>query len=495
VKKKGIEQIKIKRFSKMFFRSNKIIFVLLLIISTITISNAKNDNFKVALTGKYPPFSMYDSHGNLAGFDVDVSKAIADKLDKKLILIATQWDAILPGLLTGKYDVIIGSMAVTKERSKKVNFSDPYYESGAQLFIHKRSANSIKSINDCTDKRIGVVLGETFAQFLRNKHPGIERVTYKSTVDIFNDLDNGRISGFVSDKLLGMYQIKKSKRKFIPTGELLFKEQMAIPVNKNNKILLQEVNKALSEMRESGELQQLFDKWFSNNSVKQKQTSIKRITIIKLFVKGFGLTLLVAFLSIIIGFLLAVPGGLILNNKKITGNKVIRAVNDLFRGTPVLIQLFFVYFGIGGLLSQKFGINLSAITAAIFTLSINAAAYMSEVVRSGLMSVPMGQKYAAKAIGFNKWQIFSLVIWPQAFRIALPPLMNSVVALIKDTALISVITVPEIIRQAQSVISITFDPIKYYLIVALMFYLITFPLMKFSAILEKQIKEKGFGNA
>ncbi len=68
----------------MFFRSNKIIFVLLLIISTITISNAKNDNFKVALTGKYPPFSMYDSHGNLAGFDVDVSKAIADKLDKNL---------------------------------------------------------------------------------------------------------------------------------------------------------------------------------------------------------------------------------------------------------------------------------------------------------------------------------------------------------------------------------------------------------------------------
>lgn len=483
----------------MFYRSNKILFALLLIILTITISNAKKEDFKVALTGKYPPFSMYDSNGNLAGFDVDISKAVADKLDKKLILIATQWDAILPGLLTEKYDVIIGSMAVTKERSKKVNFSDSYYESGAQLFIHKRSVDSIKSINDCVNKRIGVVLGETYAQFLRSKYPKIERVTYKSTVDIFNDLDNDRISGFVSDKLLGIYQIKKSKRKFVPTGELLFKEQMAIPVNKNDKILLKKINKALSEMRKTGELQQLFDKWFDitehDSHIKQEQTSIKNITIIKLFAKGFGLTLLVAFLSIIIGFLLAVPGGIILNNKKITGNMVLRAVNDFFRGTPVLIQLFFVYFGIGGLLSQKFGINLSAVTAAVLTLSINAAAYMSEVVRSGLMSVPMGQKNAAKAIGFNKWQIFSFVIWPQAFRIALPPLMNSVVALIKDTALISVITVPEIIRQAQSVISITFDPIKYYLIVALMFYLVTFPLMKFSAKLEKQIKKKGFGNA
>jgi polar amino acid transport system permease protein len=90
--------------------------------------------------------------------------------------------------------------------------------------------------------------------------------------------------------------------------------------------------------------------------------------------------------------------------------------------------------------------------------------------------------------------VFFDIVWPQAFRIALPPLMNSVVALIKDTALVSVITVSEVIRQAQSIISVTFNPAKYYLIVAVMFFVVTFPLMKLSGKLERKIRERGFAN-
>jgi polar amino acid transport system permease protein len=132
------------------------------------------------------------------------------------------------------------------------------------------------------------------------------------------------------------------------------------------------------------------------------------------------------------------------------------------------------------------------ITSAIFTLSINAAAYMSEVVRSGLMSVDPGQQYAGRALGLSRWQVFRLVVWPQAFRIALPPLMNSIVALIKDTALISVIGVAEVVRNARTLQSMTFKPGRYYLIVAVMFFCVTFPLMKLAGWLEKRIREKGF---
>jgi polar amino acid transport system permease protein len=132
--------------------------------------------------------------------------------------------------------------------------------------------------------------------------------------------------------------------------------------------------------------------------------------------------------------------------------------------------------------------------AAIITLSINAAAYMSEVVRSGLMSVDRGQALAARSLGFTKLQAFTLIIWPQAFRIAMPPLMNSVVSLLKDTALISVISVAEVIREAQSIISVTFDPVKYYLIVAVMFFVVTFPLMKLAGKLERDMRKKGFAH-
>jgi ABC-type amino acid transport system permease subunit len=111
-----------------------------------------------------------------------------------------------------------------------------------------------------------------------------------------------------------------------------------------------------------------------------------------------------------------------------------------------------------------------------------------------LMSVPPGQALAARALGLSHWQRFRHVIWPQAFRIAVPPLMNSVVALVKDTALVAIISIPEVIREAQSIISITFEPSKYYFITAVLFFAVTFPLMKTAGILERRIKRRGFAN-
>jgi len=132
---------------------------------------------------------------------------------------------------------------------------------------------------------------------------------------------------------------------------------------------------------------------------------------------------------------------------------------------------------------------------AVFTLTVNTSAYMAEVVRSGLMAVGPGQRKAGIALGLTPFQVFRFVVWPQAFRIALPPLMNTVVALIKDTALIAMISVGEVIREAQSIISVTYDPMKYYFIVAAMFFLVTFPLMKLAGKIEKNIRARGFTNA
>ncbi len=457
--------------------------------------DAKDDNLSVALTGKYPPFSMYAPDGRLVGFDVDVSLEIGKRIGREVEFVTTEWDGILAGLLSGKYDAIIGSMAITPERQKKVDFSTPYYESGAQLFIHKNLRGEISSIEDCGVKRIGVVLGETFEHFLGKEHPGIPVRTYKSTVDIFQDVENGRLAGFVSDRLLGAYQIRKTGKPFIATGDLLYRERMAIPVVKERKELLAEINSALKQIKLDGTLEDIENKWFALEDAEGGENksgqfkAIKKATVAKMLGKGFMITLLVALASIVFGFIIALPSGIILNNPGLWGHSIVRAVNDFIRGTPVLIQLFFVYYGLG---SKQVGLNLSPISAAIITLSVNASAYMAEVVRSGLMAVDPGQTRAARALGFTKSQIFVSIVWPQAFRIAIPPLMNSVVALLKDTALVSVISVSEVIKEAQSIISVTFDPVKYYFIVALMFFIVTFPLMKLSGMLERKIKEKGF---
>lgn len=448
--------------------------------------------FTVALTGKFPPFSFYSEKGDLAGFDVDVAKGIANHLDRKLILITTEWDGIIAGLLLKKYDAIIGAMGITPERSKKVNFSRPYAYSGAQLFIHQQKGDKIRNINDLRGARVGVGLGETYEQYLREKHPEIELVTYKSMTDIFQDVLNRRLDGFVTDRLVGLYQIGQGGMPFVSAGPLLYEEKLAIPVTQDNGELLEKINEALLHMEKSGELNIYHDTWFAPASQGKAHAvpPMESRVIMEKILQGFGITLLVGLSSSLLGFLVAVPFGIALNKNIKYFHVVLRCWNDFIRATPLLIQLFFVYFG-----APQIGIVLSPLQAAIITLTVNASAYMAEVIRSGLMAVDDGQNLAGVALGLTKFHVFRFIIWPQAFRVALPSLMNAIVALIKDTSLIAVISVAEVIREAQSIISVTYNPIKYYFIVGLLFFIISFPLMKLSGRVEKIIQAKGFSHA
>ena len=245
-----------------WLRHAAFIILIVCLIAVAGCSRQSEDTFTVALTGKYPPFSFPDSDGRLAGFDVDVSKAIAERLGMKIEIVRTEWDGILAGLLAGKYDAIIGSMAITPERAKSVNFSQPYYVSGAQLFVHRDNRSDIESVEDCKGKRVGVGLGETYEHYLRKNHTEIQTATYKSTPDIFQDMQTGRLVGFVTDRLVGAWTIKKHNRPFVPVGELLYEERVGIPVKKDRPELLRQVNAALEDMKASGELDRLFKKWF-----------------------------------------------------------------------------------------------------------------------------------------------------------------------------------------------------------------------------------------
>lgn len=444
--------------------------------------------FVTALTGKFPPFSYYDQDGELAGFDVDVSREIARRMGRQSKIVATEWDGILAGLLAGKYDAIIGSMAITEERSRQVLFSTPYYESGAQLFVHRENPNQVYGIEECSGLRIATVLGETYQHYLEENHPEVRVVTFKSSVEYFEMLEQHRISGFVTDRLVGAWQVKQAGRPFVPVGNMLYRERIAIPVRKGEAALLEEINAALRSMREDGTMARVRDRYFGLGGAKSRAVGdISPAVAARKLLRGFGITLGIAAFAIVLGFCLSVPVGLILTSRAYAlapFRIAMRTIVDFLRGTPVLIQLLFAWLGLG----------LSPIPAAILTLGVNAMAYMSEVIRSGLMSVPPGQSLAAKALGLSPWQRFRHVIWPQAFRIAVPPLMNSVVALVKDTALVAIISIPEVIREAQSIISITFQPSKYYFITAVMFFIVTFPLMKTAGLLEARIKKRGFAN-
>ena len=470
-------------------RSRHLMATALLLVGTLWVREVgAAEPLRVALTGKYPPFSFYGEDGELTGFDVEVARRIGDHLGREVDIVATEWDGILAGLLLGSYDAIIGSMAITPERAAQVGFSSPYYVSGAQLFVRSDDRTRFETIEDLKGARVGVGLGETYEHFLRNNHPQIETVSYKSTVDIFQDMENRRLEGIVTDRLVWLYQVRSGGFDFGPAGPLLYREEIAIPVRPDRPQLLADIDRALGIMREQGELEKLRERWFGcSAAVGVPDRSMPTSVIVRKLLRGFAVTIGVAVVSILIGLLLAIPVGAVLHGRRGVLYYVLRLVDDFIRATPLLIQLFFIYFG-----APQVGITLRPIQAAVVTLSINAAAYMAEVVRAGLMAVPDGQRLAARALGLTPWQSFRLVVWPQAFRVALPPLMNSVVALAKDTALISVIAVGEVIREAQSIISVTYNPLKYYFIAAAMFFVVTFPLMKLADRLETRLAARGF---
>jgi len=221
---------------------------------------------KFALTGQYPPFSFIDTSGSLRGFDVDIGNTIAKRLGVTPTPVATAWDGIIGGLLAGKYDAIIGSMAITDERLKAVDFSDSYYRSGAQLFVRKQS--DIQNIDQMNGKVIGVTLGETYERWLRTNKPRVTLRTYKGLPAILLDLQNRRIDGFVADKIAGLITIRDRGLDAKPAGDLLYAETIGIAVRKGSPKLKAAINKTLEDMIADHTYKSIGDKWLGTADIR-----------------------------------------------------------------------------------------------------------------------------------------------------------------------------------------------------------------------------------
>jgi ABC-type amino acid transport substrate-binding protein len=218
---------------------------------------------KFALTGKYPPFSFIDANGKLLGFDVDIGDSLSKQIGVKPVPVTTAWDGIIGGLLAGKYDAIIGSLAITDERRKAVDFSESYYQSGAQLFVRKDS--SVKNIDEMDGKVIGITLGETYETWLREHKPNVVLKTYKGLPDILLDLQNKRIDGFVTDKIAGLLTVRDRQLDAKPAGELLYPEKMGIAVRKDSPQLKAAIDAALAEIGKDGTYKSISEKWLGSD--------------------------------------------------------------------------------------------------------------------------------------------------------------------------------------------------------------------------------------
>jgi ectoine/hydroxyectoine ABC transporter permease protein EhuD len=154
---------------------------------------------------------------------------------------------------------------------------------------------------------------------------------------------------------------------------------------------------------------------------------------------------------------------------------------ELIRGTPLLVQLFIIYYGL-----PQYGIRFDAFTAGVLGLSVNYGAYLAEVYRAGILSIDRGQWEAGQSIGLSRYALMRYIILPQAIRIVLPPIGNYFISMLKDSALVATISVIELMRAAQLRVAVTFRAMDIYLLVALLYFLMSYPVSLFVRYLERR---------
>lgn len=183
-------------------------------------------------------------------------------------------------------------------------------------------------------------------------------------------------------------------------------------------------------------------------------------------------------LAVIVGLLLA----LLQRAKFDLVRKAVRAYIEIVRGTPVLAQLFILYFGLA-----EFGLKFTPLQAAILGLGLNGAAYLAEVFRAGIQSIHAGQMEAALTIGMTPLAAMRYVVLPQAIGVVVPPTANYSIALLKDTAVVSAVAAPEIMFRARNLVMETYLSMQIYLLVALMYLVLSFALSRVAVALERRL--------
>lgn len=487
------------------------IFAFLLMLTLVQCSGAEEKLLRWGgdSEGGFP--YMFDnpaSHDEFIGFEVDIVNALAKYMGRKPVYVNNAWDNLIPGLNRNLYDIAINGLEVTPEHAEVVNFSMPYYVTHLQLAV-RRETGDIESLEDVRGKIAGT-LKESYAQEVLEEVGDIEIRTYIVEASTYEDLANGRLDAAFFDYPIALYSAGFNPEiKFVgpPIGELSY----AIAVRKGDTRLLHEVNKALVHLRDSGKLREIYDRWnlwtpkmaalfndYSPSVTKPSRynewaeahrpelTLAKRLARYKEALPKFGRGAVITMQVSITAMLLAISLGLLLAVTRVFSPKPAAAAATFYiefiRGTPVLIQLFFIFYGLPGV-----GIKLSPFWAGAIGLGLNYAAYEAEVYRTGLFAIPRTQWESALALGMSRWQAMREVILPQAVRIVIPPITNDFISLLKDSSLVSIITMVDLTKVYGQVSATYYDYFGPGIIVAVIYLLLGLPFVCFSRYAERRL--------
>jgi polar amino acid transport system substrate-binding protein len=453
------------------------------------------------------------------GFEVDIVKALERELKRPIEFQPYDFQNLLPGLIKGDFDFAMNGIEVLPERREKVLFSRPYYIYSQQLVVRAKD-NRFDSFKKILESPTNVIVGTmeaTAALRILEEHvkhgSKIEPKVYAGPVEAYQDLALERTDAVLIDLPMAVYYAKHNPElKF--AGTPFAKGLYAIAFRKTDTELAKQFDEAIGRLLQSGELRDILRKWgiwndaqfelyqmpdSSRNPIEfgdeetpdiigESQQTWTFSVFFPPLLHGAWITVKLSFVA----FALAVTLGLIVATARLYGPTWLRwlAVGyvEFFRGIPVLLLLFFLYFGLPALSSQylPFSIQLDPFWAAVIGLGLNYAAYEAEIYRAGITSVPAGQWEAAASLGMSSRLTFRRIILPQAVRTILPPMTGDFVALFKETSIASMITLMELNKEFQILSRSSMMFVEIGLTTAALYLVMAVPLGYLSRYLEQR---------
>ncbi|HDG5524584.1 TPA: ABC transporter permease subunit [Staphylococcus aureus] len=438
---------------------------------------------RVGLSADYAPMEFehtVNGKTEYAGVDIDLAKKIAKDNNLKLKIVNMSFDSLLGALKTGKIDIIISGMTSTPERKKQVNFSDSYMMTKNIMLVKKDKVNEYKDIKDFNNKKVGAQKGTEQEKIAQTEIENASITSLSRLPDVILALKSGKVEGAVVEKPVAEAYLKQNPKLGISNVKFNEEEKdTVIAVPKDSPKLLSQINKTIKEVKDKG----LIDKYMTNaaNAMNDDSGFISKYG--SFFLKGIKITILISLIGVALGSIL----GAFVALMKLSKIKIISWIASIYieilRGTPMLVQVFIVFFGI----TAALGLDISALVCGTIALVINSSAYIAEIIRAGINAVDKGQMEAARSLGLNYRQTMKSVIMPQAIKNILPALGNEFVTLIKESSIVSTIGVGEIMFNAQVVQGISFDPFTPLIVAAALYFVLTFVLTRIMNMIEGRL--------
>ncbi len=394
----------------------------------------------------YPPYEFQiNEHGQakIVGMDVELGKQIAHDLGVKLVVKKLAFDSLLPALTTGKVDMILSGMSPTPARRKSVDFTNIYYTEGEALLVNRADQAKYANKKALAGQKVAAETGTLQYNLIKQQLPAAKLTGMSSAANLILALKTHKVAAVVKGTASATAYAKNDPSLVAINGHFKTSTAQAgnaIALKKGSTSLKQAINRSLAKVKRHGWIQKRYLKTAGKYlKVNTANTSMWHYR--DYFIKGLQYTLLIAVVGIITGSIL----GLLLTLLRVSAGRPLRwlatAYVEFVRGTPLMVQIMFVYFGIGMF------VDVSALTAGMIAIGLNSAAYLSEIIRGGIQAVDKGQTEAAASLGLSQWATLRYVVLPQTLKIIWPSLGNQFINLIKDTSMVSIIGVTELIYQ------------------------------------------------